>query len=67
MKSTKDKLNGLKVSFKKEKGQATLQEAFKAGELVKEAKRRKAQAMIENDEILEVILKFKANLYKVFQ
>ena len=55
MKSTDEKVGGLKVSFKKQKGQSTLQEAFKAGELVKEAKRRKAQAMMDNDEILEVI------------
>ena len=57
MKSTEEKTGGLKVSFKKEKGQVTLQEAFKAGELVKEAKKRRARAAIENDEILEVMLK----------
>ena len=55
MKSTKERMGGLKVSFKKGKGQATLQEAFEAGELVKEAKRKRAQAMMGKAEILEVL------------
>ena len=51
MKSTKQKMKGLKTNFKPDKNQATLTEAFEAGKLIADAKEKRRQALLDLDEI----------------
>ena len=45
-------LNGLKLNPKKAEGQKTLDEAFTAGRLIKEAKTRRQELLKAQEEIL---------------
>ena len=44
-------MKGLKSNFKPDKNQATLSDAFQAGKLIAEAKKKRRQALLDLDEI----------------
>ena len=51
MKPLVQKQGGLKTNLKPDKGQKTLADSFKAGQLIKEAKARRKEALLGMDTI----------------